>query len=110
MAAAGFLAALKGLAGQGLKLLGTADWAKVQKMFGSRLSAQLFSGRAKEIAMKQALALLERRMVKAVRSRGMTVGRPWPENAASTIDRKGSSTPLIDKGDQIGRASCRERV
>lgn len=63
----------------------------------ARIAAQLVKGR---LTYEQALGLLGAEIVAQIK-KTITEHVP-PENAQSTIDRKGSSTPLINHGQLLG--------
>jgi phage gpG-like protein len=90
--------ATKGESGKG----GTrkvGDWKRARAVLPGMAAAY---ADAQKKAVNQEAQLFRRRVVECFKSSGKTNGISWRPNSPSTVNAKGSSKPLIDKGDLWG--------
>lgn len=83
-----------------IKLYG--DWEKVKKLFGDKKTAEDTMSKAKMRAMGRITAYFEGQVKKNIVSGGTLAGKPFQKLSPLTIKIKGSTKPLIDKGDMLG--------
>lgn len=74
------------------------NWNQVQKALAAA-SSVLATGQAFEKALLKEAYLMQRKMKQAIKTAGESNKQPWAPNAPSTVTIKGSSKPLIDRGD-----------
>mgnify|MGYP001551498805 CR=1 FL=1 len=81
----------------------TGDWDKVFKMLDPTVFKQIA-----RLGLQKIAAFYEGKIKENIVSGGQLAGKPFLENAPSTINAKGSSKPLIAKGELVANVKAYE--